>query len=118
MRGHEPLIQMRLEGFKPALVFLVDTPRRPDWHIYGDAPEVSIYDDHPERADLRFLVGLRVSITARTESRAKAFFEAAKRSGAEIVAAGWGESPKRNWFRFYDKRHGFDKTIEDEWYAA
>lgn len=118
MRGHEPLIQMRLEGFKPALVFLVDTPRRPDWHIHGDSPEVSIYDDHPERADLRFLVGLRVSITGRTLDRAQRFFEAAKRAGAEIVTAGWGESPKRNWFRFYDKRSGFDKIIEDEWYAA
>ena len=60
---------------------------------------------------------LRVSITARSEDRAKAFFEAAKRAGAEIVASGWG-TPKRNWFRFYDKRNGFDKIIEDEWYAA
>ena len=118
MRGHEPLIQMRLEGFKPALVFLVDNPRRPDWHIHGGSPEVSIYDDHPERSDLRFLVGLRVSITARTEDRAKAFFEAAKRAGAEIVASGWSESPKRNWFGFYDSRTGFEQTIEDSWYAA
>jgi hypothetical protein len=118
MRGHELLIEMRLRGLKPELVFLVDAPVDNKWREPTDTPEVSVFTDVPERADLRFLVGLRVSISASTESRAKAFFEAAKAAGAEIVASGWSESPKRNWFRFYDKRTEFDKTIEDEWYAA
>jgi hypothetical protein len=118
MRGHTELIEMRLQGLKPELVFLNDWPLNNKWRQPNDSPEVSIHDEMPARADLRFLVGLRVSISCRTESRAKAFFEAAKAAGAEIVTSGWSESQKRNWFRFYDKRSGFDKTIEDEWYAA
>jgi hypothetical protein len=117
MRGHTELIEMRLQGLKPELVFLVDRPLSTKWREPTDSPEVSIYDDRPERADLRFLVGLRVNIEARTLERAKGFFDASKRAGAEIVACGWSESPKRNWFRFFDKRTNFDKIIEDEWYA-
>jgi hypothetical protein len=117
MRGHTELIEMRLQGLKPELVFLVDRPLVAKWRELTDSLEVSIYEDRPEHADLRFLVGLRVNIEARTLERAKGFFDASKRAGVEIVASGWSESPKRNWFRFFDKRTNFDKIIEDEWYA-
>ena len=118
MRGHLELIEMRKAGFKPPIVFLNDWPLNLKWREPTDLPEVSIVDEKPQHADLRFLIGLRVSITCNTEARAKAFFEAAKDAKAEIVACGWSESPKRNWFRFYDSRSGFEKTIEDQWYAA
>ena len=118
MRGHLEVIEMRLAGHKPPIVFLSDWPMDKKWRSPNAAPEVSIVGEKPQHADLRFLIGLRVNITCNTEARAKAFFEAAKAAKAEIVACGWSESPKRNWFRFYDSRSGFEKTIEDQWYAA
>ena len=118
MRGHTEIIQMRKAGRKPALIFLNDWPLNTKWREPTDSLEVSIMDEKPQHADLRFLIGLRVSISCNTEARAKAFFEAAKSAKAEIVASGWSESPKRNWFGFYDSRTGFEQTIEDAWYAA
>lgn len=117
MRGHTDIIKMRREGRKPPIVFLNDWPLSTKWREPTDLLEVSIVDEKPQHADLRFLIGLRVSIACSTETRAKAFFEAAKAAKAEIVACGWSESPKRNWFAFYDSRSGFEKTIEDSWYA-
>ena len=85
MRGHTELIEMRLQGLKPELVFLVDRPLSTKWRELTDSPEVSIYDDRPERADLRFLVGLMVSTGSATENRAKEILEACKRAGALAV---------------------------------
>lgn len=118
MKGHEDIIYMRKNGMKPEMVFLIDGPLNDKWREPKDSLEVSIYTDVPERADFRFLVGLRVNVAASTEKRAKALFEAIKGVKPEILACGWSESPKRNWFRFYDSRSGFEQTIEDQWYAA
>ena len=41
----------------------------------------------PVAADLRFLVGLTVSISSMNEGRAKALFEKARAAGASTVAA-------------------------------
>ena len=118
MRGHTEIIKMRKAGHKPPIVFLNDWPLNNKWREPADLPEVSIDGERPKHADLRFLIGLRVSITCTTKNRAEAFFEAAKAARAEIVACGWYESPKRNWFAFYDSRGGFEKITEDFWYAA
>jgi hypothetical protein len=118
MKGHEDIIYMRKNGMKPKLVFLIDGPISDKWREPGDTPEVCVYTDVPERADFRFLVGLRVNVEASTEKRAKAFFEAIKAVNPEILACGWYESPRRNWFHFYDSRSNFEHKIEDSWYAA
>lgn len=118
MRGHTQVIEMRKAGYKPPIVFLDDWPSNDKWRQEDDHPQISIIDEKPQHADLRFLIGLRVNITCSTESRAKAFFEAAKAAKAEIVACGWSESPKRNWFAFYDSRSNFEQIIKDQWYAA
>ena len=118
MKGHEDIIFMRKNGMKPQLVHLVDGPVSTKWREPHDVPEVCIYTDVPERADFRFLIGLRVNVMASTEKRAKALFEAIKAVKPEVVACGWSESPKRNWFAFYDSRSNFQKIIEDSWYAA
>lgn len=91
MRGHEGVIEMRKHGRKPAIVFLNDHPSLPgelDWLRYGEHATVEVYRDVPEQLDLRFLVGLRVSITAASVDRAKRFMEACKRAGATTVGAG------------------------------
>jgi len=118
MKGHEDIIYMRKNGMKPQIVFLIDGPLNDKYREPHDSPEVCVFTDVPERADFRFLVGLRVNVMASTEKRAKAFYEAIKEVKPEILACGWSESANRNWFRFYDSRSGFEQTLEDSWYAA
>lgn len=96
MRGHEAIIAMRKAGMRPAMVFLNDFACDTDWHKWGDHATVDVSGEKPEWADLRFLVGLTVSITSKSEKRAKRFLEACKRAGCVTVAAG---SPE-----FYDGR--------------
>lgn len=87
MKGHEQLIQLRKSGLSPKIVFLNDYPCRTDWHVYGDHATISTDGDLLSSLDLRFLVGLTVSISALSESRAKAIFAKAKWFGAKTVAA-------------------------------
>ena len=87
MRGHEAIIAMRKAGQKPSIVFLNDYPCDTDWTKFGDHATVDISGDQPEWLDLRFLVGMRVSITGASEKRAKRLLEACKQAGATRVAA-------------------------------
>ena len=99
MLGHLPIIKMRSKGRCPSIVFVNDypTPEAKDWHNPGaayhevwepDHATVQIDDgDNIAALDLRFLTGMTVSVTGRTEARAKALFEACKRAGAKTVAA-------------------------------
>lgn len=98
MIGHLPLIDMRKRGIKPAIVFLNDyqCETAKDWHQPGerfreiwkpDHATVSTAGDVIQLLDLRFLVGMRVSITSTSEIRAKALFEQAKAHGASTVGA-------------------------------
>ena len=88
MRGHDAIIAMRQDGKKPGIVFLNDFPCDTDWPRFGDHATVDVSADQPEWLDLRFLVGLRVSISAATVERAKRLMEACKQAGAVMVAAG------------------------------
>lgn len=87
MRGHGKIIEMRLAGKKPPFVFVNDYPCKTDWFEVDDHATVSTHGDSVSSLDMRFLFGLKVSICATSESRAKALFEAAKRAGAAVVAA-------------------------------
>lgn len=88
MNGHAELLTMRLQGKKPAWVFLNDFPCKTDWFTTGDHVTISTgASDAPETLDLRFLAGVKVSVASRSENRAKRFFEACKRAGAKSVAA-------------------------------
>ena len=98
MRGHEPLIAMRKSGIAPKIVFINDFPCQDsrDWsnpgEKYGevwpaDHATVSTAGDLLSSLDLRFVVGLTVSITSESEGRAKAIFAKAKWFGAKTVAA-------------------------------
>ncbi len=88
MRGHEKIIAMRKAGSRPAIVFLNDFPCKTDWFEFGEHATVDVSGDQPEWLDLRFLVGLKVSITGGNEKRAKRFMEACKAAGAVTVGAG------------------------------
>jgi hypothetical protein len=113
MHGHEQLIEMRKRGRKPSMVFLTDFSETSKWWELGEYPEVCVFHDVPERADLRFLINLNVTITASTKDRAKAFFEACKKAGAASVSTCYYPNKHDNYFRLYTKE-GFDKTTEDK----
>ena len=98
MIGHEPIIAMRKRGTTPKIVFINDFPCQAsrDWHNPGekfgqqwpaDHATVSTAGDPLSSLDLRFLVGLTVSINSESEIRAKAIFAKAKWFGAKTVAA-------------------------------
>lgn len=113
MKGHEQLIEMRKRGRKPTMVFLSDFSESSNWWETGDYPEVCVFHDVPERADLRFLVNLNVTITASTKDRAKAFLEACVRFGAASVSTCYFQNNRDNYFRLVNK-DGFDQTTEDK----
>lgn len=113
MHGHEHLIAMRKRGMKPSMVFLSDFPGKSNWHETGDHPEITVYHDVPERADLRFLVNLSVTITASTKDRAKALLEACRKAGATSVSTCYFRNNQDNYFRLVNK-DGFDQTTEDK----
>lgn len=96
MRGHEPLLAMRRRGLTPTSVWLVDTPpprplrdgTRLDWWAFRPALEAEVFietADHPQRVDLRFVVGLPVHVQMADPVRMRAFAEAAQRAGAARV---------------------------------
>jgi len=87
MKGHHALIEMRKQGRHPKWVFVNDYPCKTDWHEWGEHATICVDGDRLVDLDLRFLVGLCVSISAVTERRAKAIFAVAKRDGAARVAA-------------------------------
>lgn len=87
MKGHIDIIKMRLKRKKPAIVFVNDYPCDTGWREFGDHATICTHGDHINTLDFRFLTGVRVSISAHSESRAKALFERVKQAGASTVAA-------------------------------
>ena len=87
MRGHYQLLALRRAGKAPRIVFVDDYPCDTDWHTTGDQVTLCTAGDSVPLLDLRCLVGLRVSISSPSESRAKALFEHCKAAGAIAVAA-------------------------------
>ena len=102
MKGHEAIIQSRIKGQAPELVYLDDYETSlTDWRQLEITPVVSLNNELPEALDLRFLVGLNVSITSRSEDRAKRLFNACKAAGAKWVGSSHtvmvGEMAKTGW---------------------
>jgi hypothetical protein len=87
MRGHTAIIEQRMQRRAPRIVFVNDYPCKTDWFEHAEQATVCTHGDTLSNLDLRFLVGLRVSISATTEARAQALFERVKAAGAQAVAA-------------------------------
>ena len=87
MRGQDRIISQRMNGYVPSIVFLNDYPCKTDWFDHKEHATVCTSMDALSSLDLRFLVGLRVSITATTLDRAQSLFERTKLAGASVVAA-------------------------------
>lgn len=96
MRGHERLVEARHNRKTVSgVVFINDFPCKTDWANWGDSVTVSTAGDIVQTLDLRFLLGLKVSISSESEIRAKALFEKCKASGASVVAACHIQTGKR-----------------------
>lgn len=91
MKGHETLLQLRAAGRTPGIVFINDYPCKTDWFTWGDHATVSVAGDNLEDIDLRFVVGIKASISGATIKRAKALMQMAINSGATAVGAACGE---------------------------
>lgn len=78
---------MRKQGETPKIVFINDWDCKTDWFENNDHATISIEGETINRLDLRFLVGLTVSISSESESRAKGLFNACKGAGCKVVAA-------------------------------
>lgn len=88
MRGHERLIDMRKAGKAPKIVFVNDYQCATDWFESPDDHVTICTDgDAIELLDLRFLVGVMVSVGSTNERRAKALFDRCKAASASVVAA-------------------------------
>lgn len=87
MRGHEKIIEMRKQRSAPEFVFVNDYDCKTDWFDFGEYATVCTAGDSIASLDLRYLKGMRVSVSALTERRAKALFNACKDAGAATVAA-------------------------------
>ena len=92
MKGHENIIQIRLDGFKPKAIwfYLRDYPKFAyHWDSFAegyDTPEVFVADaDHIKTLDLRFVFGLPVHIIGGDEVRAKELLQALKAAKAKHV---------------------------------
>lgn len=99
MRGHENILRLRQAGKRPAFVFINDWPCDTGWFETGEHATVCTDGDNLDAIDLRFLVGLRVSVSSSTEDRAKALFEACKAAGVETVGAVHVKSDRAPWLQ-------------------
>lgn len=95
MRGHDKIIELRMQRKAPAMVFINDYPTK--LHEDDHPNTVCTHGDVIQLLDLRFIVGLRVSIGSESEQRAKALMEACKNAGAKVVAACHILPNKRQW---------------------
>lgn len=79
MRGQNSIIDLRLEGLKPTMVWVIDLPvpcfRGPFMDaetaiVNGDRPEIQVgIDDELEALDFRCLVGLTVLLQGSDRAR-------------------------------------------------
>lgn len=87
MHGHENILALRSEGKVPKIVFLNDYPCKTDWFEHGENATICTAGEPISSLDLRFLVGMTVSISATSEKRAKALFNKVIAAKAKTVAA-------------------------------
>lgn len=102
MRGHEPLIAMRLRGLKPASCWLTDVDAAGlcrEWQNWAESRAKPLVLVEPgenlQRLDLRFLVGLDVFVDMVEPDRMRAVVEACDAAGAHRVV-GMSSHPSRH----------------------
>jgi len=97
MRGHEEIVRMRLEGIAPEAIFINDFPCQTDWWENDDHCTVCTFGEPIKTLDMRFCVGMVVSICSDSEKRSKELFEACKGAGARVIASSHHQVGKLAW---------------------
>ncbi len=87
MKGHDGIIKMRIRGYKPEAIFILDYPCNTAWEEFQDDPTVCVHGDNLNTLDLRYTVGLQVHISSYSEQRAKTLLELCKRHSAGRIIA-------------------------------
>lgn len=80
MNGHDAIINLRRNGFKPAFVWLQDALHAPTDNTVSLSPT-----DNPEALDLRFLVGTTVLAESANRERLGAMLKACMSAKAKRV---------------------------------
>lgn len=83
MRGHEHFLRVRLRGAKPILGV---TLTQSDIDVLPLHTVQIEQQDRPEKADLRFVIGLNVVVHGSDRSSTQALCEACQQAGAEFAA--------------------------------
>ena len=93
MRGHDKIIALRKQRRIPEIVFLNDFPCElpKEWF------DVCVHNDSITNLDLRFLIGLNVSITGTDEKRVKALYQKAVDNKPKLVVASVVDPTKPSW---------------------
>lgn len=105
MNGHQPLLEMRRSGIKPACVWVLDDDSdlskeyAANWQNSPNEIVQKLYAhvriderDLPEAIDFRFLVGMTVHLeSSRGEARSMRLFESIKKFQPSILACCHGD---------------------------
>jgi len=98
MKGHKPILTMRLAGIKPDCVWLHDYPYPTDWDKWGDMPAVCVAGDSPELLDLRFLKDIElVHIDCENEESNERLFAACSRFAKRTICTVMGRINEYRW---------------------
>lgn len=92
MRGHDPIIDLRLRRLAPTMVFIELVPALTqssiDWPRWSRFPVVEVPDGESiRRLDLRFLSGLLVCASGKDPARLQALHDACVAHGAKRVVS-------------------------------
>lgn len=94
MRGHDHIVKLRKSGFRPSSVFLWDCPvqiEQPAWIEDLRFMEVCTHGDSIGSLDLRFLVGLPVTVIGDDQTRVQQIASQCRKAGAENIVAQCGQ---------------------------
>jgi len=100
MRGHDHIVSLRLSGFKPAGVYLWDTPVQihgPQWSEDFRFMDVCTAGDSIEAMDLRFVVGVPVTVFGDDVKRVRDIAGACRKAGSVRVVASAGDKYAMWW---------------------
>ena len=94
MRGHDHVIKFRQSGFRPQSVFVCDFPmvvNNPEWREDYHHMTVCTHGDALGSLDLRFVVGLVVTVMGDELGRVRQIAADCKKAGADRVVAQCGQ---------------------------
>ena len=94
MRGHDQIIKFRQAGYRPETVFIFDFPAKvngPQWREDFRHMEVCTHGDAIGSLDMRFVVGLPVTVLGDEANRVRLIAAECKKAGADRVVAQCGD---------------------------